>query len=71
MIAAILLGGALVLGGYAMFGINFGANRTKFFAEALYRYGQSDITYHHASEPWTGTMDVGGFAVNAGIIWTF
>jgi hypothetical protein len=55
-----------------MFGINFGANRTKFFAEALYRYGQSDVSYRSGgSEKWTGTMDVGGFAGNIGIAWTF
>jgi len=60
------------VGGYAMFGINFGSNRTKFFVEALYRYGQSDVSYRNGgAEPWTGTMDVGGFAANAGIAWTF
>jgi hypothetical protein len=60
------------VGGYAIFGINFGGKRTKFFAEALYRYGQSDVTYRFAGDQrWTGTMDVGGFAANAGIMWTF
>ena len=60
------------VGGYAMFGINFGAKRAKFFAEALYRYGRTDVSYRYAGdERWTGTMDVGGFAVNAGVAWTF
>lgn len=60
------------VGGYVMFGINFGAKQTKFFAEALYRYGQSDVSYRNGgAAPWTGTMDVGGFAANAGVAWTF
>jgi hypothetical protein len=60
------------VGGYALFGINFGAKRAKFFAEGLYRYGQSDVSYRYAGDQqWTGTMDVGGFAANAGIAWTF
>jgi hypothetical protein len=60
------------VGGYAMFGINFGGKRAKFFAEGLYRYGQSDVSYPRAGDQrWTGTMDVGGFAVNAGVAWTF
>ena len=60
------------VGAYAMFGINFGAKRTKFFAEALYRYGQTDVSYRNAgNDPWRGTIDIGGFAVNAGIVWTF
>jgi hypothetical protein len=60
------------IGGYAMFGINFGGTNTKFFAEAVYRYGQSDIAYRYAGdEGWTGTMDVGGFAANFGVMWTF
>jgi hypothetical protein len=60
------------VGGYAMFGINFGAKRSKFFVEALYRYAQADVSYRNGgAEPWTGTMDIGGFAVNAGIAWTF
>ena len=60
------------VGAYAMFGINFGAKRTKFFAETLYRYGQTDVSYRNAgNDPWRGTMDIGGFAVNAGIVWTF
>jgi hypothetical protein len=60
------------VGGYAMFGINFGGKQAKFFAEALYRYAQADVSYRYAGdEGWTGTMDIGGFAVNAGITWTF
>jgi hypothetical protein len=60
------------VGGYAMFGINFGAKQAKFFAEALYRYGQSDVSYKQAGDQRvTGTMDVGGFAANVGIAWTF
>jgi hypothetical protein len=59
-------------GGYAMFGINFGGKQAKFFVEGLYRYGQSDVTYRFAGDNrYTGTMDVGGFAANAGVMWTF
>jgi hypothetical protein len=59
------------VGGYAMFGINFGGKRAKFFAEALYRYGQTDVSYRSGGDKLTGTMDVGGFAANAGVVWTF
>lgn len=60
------------VGGYAIFGIDFGGKRAKFFVEALYRYAQSDVKYRYAGdEVWTGTMDVGGFAANAGVVWTF
>jgi hypothetical protein len=59
------------VGGYAIFGINFGAKQTKFFAEALYRYGQSDVSYTSGGNKWTGTMDVGGIAANVGVAWTF
>ena len=52
-----------------MFGINFGAKRTKFFAEALYRYGQSDVSYRNGgAEPWTGTMDVGYSGAGGNVI---
>ena len=60
------------VGAYGVFGINFSGTKTKFFVEAVYRYAQSDVTYRYAGdEQWEGTMDVGGFAVNAGIVWTF
>jgi hypothetical protein len=60
------------IGAYALFGINFGGSKVKFFAEGLYRYAKSDITYRYAGDiRWTGEMDVGGFAANAGVIWTF
>jgi hypothetical protein len=60
------------IGGYAIFGINFGGKKTKFFAEGLYRYAKSDVSYRYAGdERWTGEMDVGGFAANVGVIWTF
>ena len=60
------------VGGYGIFGINFGGKQTKFFVEALYRYGQSDVSYRLGGDNLaTGTMDVGGFAANAGIVWTF
>ena len=60
------------VGGYAMIGINFGAKRAKFFVEGLYRYAQADVSYPIGGDnKLTGTMDVGGFAANAGIVWTF
>jgi hypothetical protein len=60
------------VGAYGVFGINFGGGGAKFFAEAVYRYAKSDISYTYAGDQrWTGEMDVGGFAVNAGITWTF
>ena len=60
------------VGGYAIFGINFGGGNAKFFAEAVYRYGQSDVSYRiSGNEVLQGTMDVGGFAANIGVTWTF
>jgi hypothetical protein len=60
------------VGVYGVFGINFGGRKAKFFAEGVYRYAKSDITYTYAGDQrWTGEMDVGGFAVNAGVTWTF
>ena len=60
------------VGAYGIFGINFGGGKAKFFAEALYRYGQSDVSYRVGGDNQIkGTMDVGGFAANAGVIWTF
>ena len=59
-------------GAYGLLGINFGGGNAKFFAEAVYRYGQSDVSYHYGGDNhYTGTMDVGGFAANAGVMWTF
>lgn len=58
-------------GGYAVAGFNLGRHRTKFFAEVLYRFAESNVAYRHPSEPVWGKMDVGGFAVNAGLNWGF
>ncbi len=58
-------------GAHAMGGFNIGGGPTKFFAEAVYRFGESDVTYRFGAGDFTGTMDVGGFAVNAGVILTF
>jgi hypothetical protein len=60
------------IGGYGMLGFNIGKGRTKFFAEAIYRYGRSDVTYHlNPNEQDKGTMDVGGFGFNLGVAWAF
>jgi len=58
-------------GFYGLLGFNLGHGMTKFFAEAIYRWGEADVTYYHPVRPLTGTMDLGGFGVNAGVIWTF
>ena len=59
-------------GGYAMLGFSLGQSRTKFFAEAIYRYGKSDVTYYLTPvSTVTGSMDVGGFGVNVGVAWGF
>lgn len=59
-------------GGYAMLGFNLGRGRTMFFAEAIYRYGSTDVTYKpNPIAVVTGSMDVGGFGVNAGVMWFF
>ena len=59
------------VGAYAIFGINFGGKRTKFMAEALYRYGKADVSYSGSGDQVEASMDVGGFAANVGIMWTF
>lgn len=59
-------------GGYAMLGFNLGKSQTRFFAEAIYRYGSTDISYQQSSiDVISGSMDVGGFGVNAGVMWAF
>ena len=60
------------LGGYAMIGFNLGRSRAKFFAEGIYRFGSTDVTYNLTPiSSVTGSMDVGGFGVNAGVLWSF
>ncbi len=59
------------LGFYGLLGFNLGTHRTKFFAEAVYRWAESDVTYGTPASNVKGTMDVGGFGVNAGVIYTF
>jgi hypothetical protein len=58
-------------GFYGLLGFNFGNHTTKFFLEGIYRFGEADVTYAHPSNPTRGKMDVGGFGVNAGVIWTY
>lgn len=59
-------------GGYAMIGFNIGKGRTKFFAEAFYRWGRSDVSYHVTpNDQITGKMDVGGLGFNLGVAWGF
>jgi hypothetical protein len=59
-------------GGYGILGFSLGKSRARFFAEATYRYGSTDVTYLVTPvESVTGSMDLGGFGVNAGVIWTF
>jgi hypothetical protein len=55
------------IGGYAMAGFNFGHGRTMFFAEAIYRYGSTDVSYG-AADSISGSMDVGGFGANVGVV---
>jgi hypothetical protein len=58
-------------GYYGMLGFNLGARYVKFFAEGLYRWGESDVSYRSGGQEWRGKMDVGGWGLNAGVIWTF
>jgi hypothetical protein len=59
-------------GGYAMLGFNLGQSRTRFFAEAIYRFGSSDVTYNVTPvDAVKDSMDVGGFGVNVGVTWAF
>ncbi len=59
-------------GGYGILGFSIGQSRARFFAEAIYRYGSSDVTYQVTPvASVTGSMDVGGWGANAGVIWTF
>ena len=59
-------------GGYAVLGFSLGQTQTRFFAEATYRYGSTDVTYRsNPTDVVSGSMDVGGFGVNAGVVWAF
>jgi len=59
-------------GGYAVLGFSLGQSRARFFAEAIYRFGSTDVTYSsNPIDTVTGSMDVGGFGVNAGVVWAF
>ncbi len=60
------------IGGYAMFGMNFGHGKTRFFAEAIYRAGSSDVGYRQDPDhSLTGSMDLGGFGINLGVAWGY
>ena len=56
---------------YGLLGFNLGSKTTKFFLEGIYRYGEADVSYSNPANPLHGKMDVGGFGINAGIIWTY
>lgn len=58
-------------GAYGLLGFNLGQGPARFFAEAIYRYGRSDVTYRRGGQEFTGRMDVGGFGLNAGVILSF
>ena len=58
-------------GFYGLLGFNLGRNNVKFFAEGIYRLGEADATYSNPGNDLKGKMDVGGFGINAGIIWTY
>ncbi len=58
-------------GVYGLLGFSLGEHRAKFFAEVLYRWGDTDVHYFAVPNPITGSMDVGGFAINAGLTWAF
>ena len=60
------------IGGYAILGLNFGHGKTRFFAEAIYRAGSTDVSYRRGPDDhYTGSMDLGGFGVNLGIAWGY
>ncbi len=60
------------IGGYGILGFTLGQSRARFFAEATYRVGTADVTYQISPVATvTGSMDVGGWGANAGVIWTF
>ena len=59
-------------GGYGLLGLNFGTGRTRIFVEGIYRVGSSEVSYRVTPiESTTGSMDVGGFGANLGVMWTF
>lgn len=60
------------IGGYAMFGMNFGHSKTRFFAEAIYRIGSTDAYYRlNPDDNDTGSMDLGGIGINLGVAWGY
>jgi len=61
-------------GYYGLVGFNFGHPRSAdFFAEAIYRWVDTDMTYRHAGDGSTPTInvDLGGIGVNMGVVFHF
>jgi hypothetical protein len=52
-------------------GFNLGKGRTNFFAEANYRYADSEVTYSGGGVRIVDDLEIGGFGVNVGVLWTF
>lgn len=60
------------LGLHGLVGFTVGTSRARFFAEANYRYADCDVTYRlNPNESIRDNLEVGGFGVNAGIVWAF
>ncbi len=60
------------LGLHGLVGFTAGKSRTKFFAEANYRYAESEVSYRISPDLAVGgDLEIGGFGVNAGVVWTF
>jgi hypothetical protein len=57
---------------HALVGFTVGKSRTKFFAEGNYRYADCDVSYRVSPDQTIDdNLEVGGFGVNAGVVWTF
>jgi hypothetical protein len=57
---------------YGLFGFNFGHGGIKFFAEGIYRWAETDVSYSVGGEPvYTADFDIGGYGINAGVLLSF
>ena len=58
---------------YGLFGLNFGHGGVKFFAEGIYRWAETDVSYSVGGTPVfaTSSFDVGGYGINAGLMLSF
>jgi hypothetical protein len=57
---------------YGVLGFNLGRGSLKFFAEGIYRWGETDVSYFVGEQVVASAgLDLGGYGANAGIVFSF